>query len=59
MFIYFFFKAKFTGNVARISRVLGNLNHHFDEALKCGGFADDEGAQGDVPSETVQSGVTL
>ena len=41
MFAYFFFKAKFTGNVARVSRLLGDLVHHLGVALKKGGIYED------------------
>ncbi len=42
MFAYFFFKGKFTGNVARVSRLLGDLVHHLGVALKTGGIFEDE-----------------
>lgn len=41
MFAYFFFKGKFTGNVARVSRLLGDLSHHLGVALACGGIFED------------------
>lgn len=36
MFAYFFFKGKFTGNVAHISRLLGNFAHQVNVAVKKG-----------------------
>jgi len=36
MFIYFYYKAKFTGNVAHISRLLGNYVHQVNVAAKRG-----------------------
>jgi biopolymer transport protein ExbB len=36
MFIYFFYKAKFTQNVAHISRLLGNYVHQVNVAAKRG-----------------------
>jgi len=36
MFAYFYLKAKFTTNVARISLVLGNLLHHLGDACRRG-----------------------
>ncbi len=36
MFIYFYYKAKFTGNVAHISRLLGNYVYQVDVAVKRG-----------------------
>jgi biopolymer transport protein ExbB len=36
MFAYFFFKAKFTSNVARVSRLLGNYVHQVNVAVKKG-----------------------
>ena len=52
MFAYFFFKGKFTSNVARVSRLIGNLVHHLDVALKTGGiFVDD-------PDQTQQESAT-
>ena len=59
MFIYFFFKAKFTGNVARISRLLGNLSHHLNEALKVGGIVEEEAPAAAPAAVPVQSGTTL
>jgi len=41
MFAYFYFKGKFTGNVARVSRLLGNHVHHLGIALKRGGISGD------------------
>lgn len=53
MFAYFYFKGKFTGNVARISRLLGNHAHHLGVALKCGGIFEEtsEDASGAVDAE--------
>ncbi len=34
MFIYFGFKSQFTGNVSRISRLLGDLSHTLAAALR-------------------------
>lgn len=52
MFAYFYFKAKFTGNVAKISRLLGNHLHHIGVALKCGGIsAENSAAFGDARDE--------
>ena len=59
MFIYFFFKAKFTGNVARISRLLGNLSHHLNEALKVGGIVEEAAPAAAPAAAPVQSGATL
>ncbi len=65
MFIYFFYKAKFTSNVARISRLLGNLAHHLNVAIKTGGIFEEEpvepaaaanAASGAAP---IKSGTTL
>lgn len=36
MFIYFFYKAKFTGNVAHVSRLLGNYVHQVNVAVQRG-----------------------
>ncbi|MBM4162868.1 MAG: MotA/TolQ/ExbB proton channel family protein [Lentisphaerae bacterium] len=41
MFTYFYFKAQFTSNVARVSLLLGNLSHHLGMALKCGGLVEE------------------
>jgi biopolymer transport protein ExbB len=49
MFAYFFFKGKFVGNVARISRLLGNLSHHLGLAMKVGGIFEEE-----VPAAAAQ-----
>ncbi len=59
MFIYFFFKAKFTGNVAKISRLLGNLSHHLGEAIKVGGFADEASPADNITATPITSGTTL
>jgi len=53
MFAYFFFKGKFTGNVARISRLLGNHAHHLSLALKAGGIHEEE-APADSSGQAVQ-----
>lgn len=50
MFAYFFFKGKFTGNVARISRLLGNLAHHLSLAMKVGGFVEEDAPSASAPS---------
>jgi hypothetical protein len=51
MFAYFFFKGKFTSNVARVSRLLGNHAHHLGMALRCGGIYEESasGQIGNVP----------
>lgn len=55
MFAYFFFKGKFTGNVARVSRLLGDLVHQLDVGLKTGGIFEEEPAAEPIGSETAQS----
>jgi len=53
MFAYFYFKGKFTGNVARVSRLLGNYVHHLSLAIKAresGGYAP-QAVASDVPAE--------
>jgi biopolymer transport protein ExbB len=37
MFAYFYLKAKYTTNVARVSRILGNLLHHLADASRRAG----------------------
>jgi biopolymer transport protein ExbB len=44
MFAYFYFKAQFTSNVARVSRLLGNLAHHLSVTLKNGGVVENDSA---------------
>lgn len=39
MFFYFWLKSRFSGNVARMARVVGNLLHHLEAAVEQGGFA--------------------
>jgi len=56
MFVYFFYKAKFTSHVARISRLLGNLSHLLGVAIKTGGMVEEEPPAGSAP---VASGTTL
>ena len=52
MFAYFYFKGKFTGNVAKVSRILGNHAHHLGVALKCGGiFEEAPVSSEEVPAE--------
>lgn len=59
MFAYFFFKAKFIGNVAKVSRLLGNLSHHLSEALKVGGIFEEEQPTTDEATVPIASGTTL
>ncbi len=62
MFIYFFYKAKFTSNVARISRLLGTLSHHLSVAIKTGGIFEEEAvepAAAAAGAAPIQSGTTL
>lgn len=47
MFLYFFYKAKFTSNVAHVSRLLGNFVHQVDLATKKGVVAT--AIEGEVP----------
>ncbi len=49
MFTYFFFKSKYTSNVARVSRILGNLAHHLGVALKTGGLVEEHSADAPNP----------
>ena len=44
MFAYFYFKAQFTSNIARVSRLLGNLAHHLGVTLKNGGVVENDSA---------------
>ncbi len=65
MFIYFFYKAKFTSNVARISRLLGNLSHHLSVAIKTGGIFEEESVESAAAATAapgaapIKSGTTL
>jgi len=43
MFAYFYLKAKFSTNVARVSLVLGNLLHHLGDAYRQGGAQPNAG----------------
>lgn len=36
MFLYFYLKSRYTSNVTRLGRVLGNLTHHLDAAVRRG-----------------------
>lgn len=51
MFIYFFYKAKFTGNVAQISRLLGNYVHQVNVAVKRGVVATAIQAEPEVQTQ--------
>lgn len=59
MFAYFFFKAKFVGNVAKISRLLGNLGHHLSEAIKVGGIFEEQPTALSEATAPITSGTTL
>jgi biopolymer transport protein ExbB len=43
MFAYFYLKAKFSTNVARVSLILGNLLHHLGDAYRQRGIQPDAG----------------
>jgi biopolymer transport protein ExbB len=49
MFAYFYYKAKFTSNVARVSRFLGNYVHQVNVAVKKGVVAT--GIQEEAPAQ--------
>jgi len=51
MFAYFYFKGKFTGHVARISRLLGDLTHHLDVTLKYGAAPRPAAPAADFPAD--------
>jgi len=44
MFLYFYLKSRYTSNVSRLGRVLGNLTHHLVAATRRG-----EGQEMDIP----------
>jgi biopolymer transport protein ExbB len=50
MFLYFYLKSRYTSNVVRLGRVLGNLSHHLVAATR-------RAADGDIPAaEAEQAG---
>jgi biopolymer transport protein ExbB len=51
MFIYFFYKAKFTGNVAHVSRLLGNYVHQVKVAVQKGVVATGIQAEPEVKTQ--------
>jgi hypothetical protein len=51
MFIYFFYKAKFTGNVAHVSRLLGNYVHQVKVAVQKGVVATAIQAEPEVKTQ--------